>query len=154
MYIPVEEAITLIKKSSKYEHSLLVSRIMKALAKSFDIPEQVWILVGLLHDLDYEAIDDFTQHGEKASEQIGNRLPQEALHAIQAHDYRTGIKPESLLDEALIFADSLTGFLELNVDHVDGRYVLKDKPWLWNNLTSFPDKHNLDVLELIEQLVT
>ena len=59
MYISVEEAIKLIEGSSKYEHSQLVSRIMKNLAKHFDNSEQIWVLVGLLHDLDYDRIDDF-----------------------------------------------------------------------------------------------
>lgn len=99
--------LLVIKGSSKYEHSLLVSRIMKNLAKYFKTSENKWVLVGLLHDLDYDQLNDYSQHGMKASEQLGNRLPQDAIHAIQAHDYRTSVKPESLLDEALIFADSL-----------------------------------------------
>ena len=151
MNISVEEAITLIENSSKYEHSLLVSRIMKNLANRFNTSEQIWILVGLLHDLDYDQIDDFSKHGLVASEQLRNKLPLEAIHAIQSHDYRTGVKPESLLDEALIFADSLAGFIELRND--DGQSVFKLRPWLWDNLIGFSEKHDLDVLTLIEQLV-
>lgn len=101
---------------------------------------------------DYDQINDYSQHGMKASEQLGNRLPQDAIHAIQAHDYRTSVKPESLLDEALIFADSLAGFIESKADLEEEHPVFKERPWLWNNLIGFLDKHELDVLELIEQL--
>ena len=152
MCISIEEAITLIEESSKYEHSLLVSRIMKNLAKRFNTSEKIWVLVGLLHDLDYDQVDDFSQHGILASEQLGNKLPQDAIHAIQAHDYRTGIKPESLIDEALVFADSLAGFIESRADLHEEHPVFKEKPWLWNNLIGFLDKHEVDVLELIEEL--
>ena len=153
MYISVEEAITLIEGSSKYEHSLLVSRIMKNLAKYFNKSEQIWVLVGLLHDLDYDIVIDFSKHGLVASVQLQNKLPVDAIHAIQAHDYRTGIEPESLIDNALIFADSLAGFIESRNDLEEEHPVFKQKPWLWNNIIGFSDKHDLDVLELIEQLV-
>jgi predicted hydrolase (HD superfamily) len=152
MYITVEEAIKLIENSSKYEHSLLVSRIMKNLATLFNTPDQIWTLVGLLHDLDYDHVDDFSQHGVKSSEQLVNRLPKEAVHAIQSHDYRSEIRPESLLDEALIFADSLASFLENRTNLAEDQRIFKEKPWLLNNLTEFSDKHDLNVLELIEQL--
>jgi len=152
MLISIEEAITLIEGSSKYEHSLLVSRIMNNLAKHFNTSEQVWVLVGLLHDLDYDLVDDFSQHGIQASLRLRDKLPSNAIHAIQSHDYRTEIKPESLLDEALIFADSLAGFIESRADLNEELPVFKEKPWLWNNITEFPDKHELDVLEIIEQL--
>jgi len=152
MYISVEEAITLIEDSTKYVHSLLVSRIMKNLSKRFNTSEQIWTLVGLLHDLDYDQVDDFSQHGIVASERLRDKLPQEAIHAILSHDYRTEITPESLLDEALIFADSLAGFIESKADLNEETSVFKEKPWLWNNLIEFTDKHELDVLEIIEQL--
>jgi len=153
MLISAEEAIKLIEGSSKYDHSLLVSRIMNDLAKRFNTSEQVWVLVGLLHDLDYDQVDDFSKHGIMASEELRDKLPPNAIHAIQSHDHRTEIKPESLLDEALIFADSLAGFIESRADLNEEQLVFKEKPWLWDNLTEFPDKHELDVLEIIEQLV-
>jgi len=41
-----------------------------------------------------------------ATEKLKRILPEEAIHAIKAHDYRTGFKPKSILDKALIVADS------------------------------------------------
>ena len=153
MYITVEEAIKLIENSSKYEHSLLVSRIMKNLSKHFNTSEHIWVIVGLLHDLDYDHVTDFSQHGVKSSKQLENRLPKEAVHAIQSHDYRSEIKPETLLDEALIFADTLAGFLENTSGLAEDQDILKEKPWIGNTLIGFTNKHDLDVLELVEQLI-
>ena len=153
MSLSVDEAIELIKDSSKYQHSLFVSRIMKVLAIYFDKPEQDWILVGLLHDLDYDMVDDFSQHGLITSKQLENRISKETLYAIQAHDHRTGVKPESLLDEAIIFADSLSGFLETKAVLEKTQLKLKEQPWLRKHLINFADKYKINVLEIIEQLV-
>lgn len=152
MLISVEEALTLIEGSKKYEHSLLVSRIMKNLSKRFNMSEQVWALVGLLHDLDYDLIDDFSQHGILASLQLKGKLPNDAIHAIQSHDHRTEIKPESLLDKALIFADCLALVIVSKGDINEELPIFKKKPWLKTNLLEFADKHEFDFLEIIEQL--
>jgi len=151
MTITIEEAISLIRNSSKYRHSLLVSKIMATLAKYFDKPERDWMLVGLLHDLDYDHVEDFSQHGLLASKMLADKLPQEAIHAIQAHDFRSGVKPSNLIDEALIFADSFAVFLESNAKFDENHHVFKAKPWLWSNLTEFQDKYDFNVSELIEQ---
>ena len=69
-----------------------------------------------------------------------------------AHDHRKGIKPDGLLDEILIFADSLAVFLEskdgLNLE----KSLPKEKPWILENLTKFSDKYDLDIPKLIEQI--
>ena len=153
MSISFQEAITLIEDSSKFQHSLLVSRIMKNLAAHFKTSEKHWFLVGLLHDIDYDLVDDYSRHGFKAAELLKDKLPVDAIHAIMAHDYRTGVKSESLLDDALIFADSLAIFFELSGDNDEGQFVFKERPWLWDNLIGFSDKHDLDILTIIEQLV-
>jgi predicted hydrolase (HD superfamily) len=152
MTISFEEARILVKQSSKYEHSLFVSRIMNILAQNYNRNIQTWILVGLLHDLDYDQIEDYSQHGIIASEQLADKIPDEAVKAIKSHDYRTGIKPLGLLAEALIFADSLALFLESAGEIKEGKGVFEEKPWLWSNLTGFIIKYDVEVLDLIQRL--
>ena len=123
---------------------------MTTLAKYFDKPEQDWILVGLLHDLDYDQVEDFSQHGLLASRMLANKLSQEAIHAIQAHDFRSGVKPSNLLDEALIFADSLAHLIESNAELDEKNPAFKERPWLWRNITEFQNKYDFNVSELIE----
>jgi predicted hydrolase (HD superfamily) len=95
-----------VRNAKKKRHSLAIGAIMKELAKKLSIDEEEWELVGLLHDLDCEMIGgDMRRHGLVAAEMLEGRLPEEGLHAIRAHDYRTAVKPESKLDKALIAAD-------------------------------------------------
>ena len=100
----------------------------------------------------YDQIENFSQHGIIASEQLKNKLPDEAIHAIQSHDYRTEVKPVSILDKALIFADSLAIFIESKAELNTEQYIFKEKPWLWNNLVKFSQDHELNIFEIVGQL--
>ena len=99
----IEEHVSGVKKK---RHMIATSAIMKELAKRLGMDEYKWELVGLLHDLDYDMIGgDMRKHGLVAAEMMQGKLPEECLHAIRSHDYRTGVKPESMLDKALIAVD-------------------------------------------------
>ena len=87
--ITIKEAYKLIEDSSKRHHSILVSRIMKTLATLFDESEELWTLVGLLHDYDYAKVNDFSQHGVLTAKKLNEKLPSNALQTIKAHDIRT-----------------------------------------------------------------
>lgn len=150
--ITIKEAYKLIEDSSKRHHSILVSRIMKTLATLFDKSEELWTLVGLLHDYDYDKVNDFSQHGVLTAKKLNEKLPSNALQAIKAHDIRTAVKPEGLLDEALIFADSLAVFIEFNENIIDSEHLFEAKPWIWKTLTEFTDKHELDILGILRKL--
>ena len=94
---------------------LAVSRIMEALADKLAIPEEEkgkWALVGLLHDLDYERTkDNFEEHGLITAEMLKGELPEECLHAIRAHNARTGVAPDNVMAKALIAADAVSGLI-------------------------------------------
>ncbi len=108
-----DEALRLVRDTSKYAHALVVSVVMGGLARRLGEDEGEWGLVGLLHDLDYDEVgDDMSWHGVVASERLKGRLPEDCLYAIKAHDYRTGFKPKSKLDKALIATDSLAVLIE------------------------------------------
>jgi predicted hydrolase (HD superfamily) len=57
-----QKALSLIKNSSKYKHSLIVAEVMMVLAGFFDCRKEEWELVGLLHDFDYDLVEDVNQH--------------------------------------------------------------------------------------------
>jgi putative nucleotidyltransferase with HDIG domain len=95
-----------VMSAEKRQHILVVSAIMKELAVKLGFDEHEWELVGLLHDLDYDIIKgDLSKHGLVAAEMLHDRIPERCLHAIRSHDYRAGVKPESVLDKALIVSD-------------------------------------------------
>ncbi|RLG47362.1 MAG: hypothetical protein DRN92_03345 [Thermoproteota archaeon] len=106
-----EEALNLLVEhlsGEKRKHSVLVSKIMKKLAENFGENKTKWELTGLLHDLDYEITRGAReQHGIIAAKMLEGRLSEDCLHAIMAHDHRTGVKPVTLIDKALIVSDMI-----------------------------------------------
>ena len=141
--ISKKEALELIKGTSRYSHALLVSAMMKALAGRLGKNEELWELVGLLHDLDYDQTrHDMSKHGLVAAKMLRGRLPEHELYAIKAHDYRTGFKPRTSLDKVLIATDTLMNLLEKSritdwpVESVIAEIesISEEQPWVKNNI--------------------
>jgi putative nucleotidyltransferase with HDIG domain len=94
-------------------HMLATEAIMRALAVRLGEDPELWGLAGLAHDLDSEETEgDFTRHGAEAAEAVrGLGLPEEAAHAVAAHNPATGVPASSTFDVALIAADQLSGLV-------------------------------------------
>src|SRR2546425_1978718 len=150
----------LVKPTSKFEHVMVVAAIMAAVAGRLGENVDKWWLVGLLHDLDFdETKRDRTSHGVLAAERLSQQLPADCLHAIRAHDHRTGFSPVGLLDVALRAADSLAVLMqdigkdsnevteEVLQNQMGG--VLKEKPWLKANILQC-EKLGLTVMEFLK----
>jgi putative nucleotidyltransferase with HDIG domain len=96
-------------------HMLAVEAAMRAYARHFGEDENLWGLVGLIHDFDYERHPDLSIEGHPL---VGVRVLRERgvsetiCRAILAHasEY-TGVSPESRLEKALVAVDELTGFI-------------------------------------------
>lgn len=96
-------------------HMLSVAAAMRHYARHFGEDEELWGVVGLLHDFDYEQNPDVSIEGHPI---VGERIlrerdiPEEIRHAILAHAPEiTGIQPSTLLEKTLVAVDELTGFL-------------------------------------------
>lgn len=96
-------------------HMLAVEAAMRAYARRFGEDEELWGLVGLLHDFDYERYPDVSREGHPV---VGARIlrergyPEIIVRAILAHASEvTGVEPETRLEKALVAVDELTGFL-------------------------------------------
>lgn len=101
-----------ISNENLKKHMIAVSAIMRGLARRFGEDEETWMVTGLLHDVDYERVGgDMERHGLVSAEMLEGRLPENCLHAIKAHNERTGVKAESLLDKSLIAADAVSGLI-------------------------------------------
>jgi putative nucleotidyltransferase with HDIG domain len=94
-------------------HMLATEAIMRALAGRLGEDPDVWGLTGLGHDLDVEETeDDFTRHGAVAADALRSLgLPDEAVHAVAAHNPDTGVAATERIDVALIAADQLSGLI-------------------------------------------
>ncbi len=92
-------------------HMLAVEAAMRAYARYFGEDEELWGVVGLLHDFDYEKYPDMENGGDPLA---GSRILRERgvdeviIRAILSHGYeRTGVMPESLLEKTLVAVDDL-----------------------------------------------
>lgn len=146
-YCPMnrEDALRLVEKTSRLEHSLLVSRVMVSLSEAHGESCADWEVAGLLHDLDYDVTrNDRRLHGLKAAESLEGLLPEHVLQAIKAHDHRTGIEPDSPLDHGLRFADAVSVLIEDG--NVDG------KPWIREIIDGYSMPIGLNLAALIKSV--
>ncbi|MBD3366001.1 HDIG domain-containing protein [candidate division WWE3 bacterium] len=110
-----EEAQALLEEhvTDEYQllHAFMVASAMEAYAEELGEDADVWFLTGLLHDLDYEEFPE--EHPMRSIHWLSDEdVPEELLHAIEAHAYlRTGVEPETNLAAALIAVDELSGFM-------------------------------------------
>jgi putative nucleotidyltransferase with HDIG domain len=94
-------------------HMIATEAIMRGVATRLGEDPDVWGLAGLGHDLDAEQTEGDTQrHGAEAAEVLrGLGLPDDAVHAVAAHNPGTGVAAESRLDVTLLAADQLSGLI-------------------------------------------
>jgi putative nucleotidyltransferase with HDIG domain len=96
-------------------HMLSVEAAMRAYASRFGEDPELWGVVGLLHDFDYEQYPDVSAsgHPNQGARILRDRGVDEGIvRAILAHAPEiTGIEPETPMEKALLAVDELTGFL-------------------------------------------
>jgi hypothetical protein len=112
-----DEALSLLEanvpEDNQRHHARETEAVMRALARRLDKDEELWGVTGLLHDLDYaETASDPERHGLVAAEMLAGKLPDEAIHAIKAHNAdMTGVEPETDFDYALRCGETVTGLV-------------------------------------------
>jgi putative nucleotidyltransferase with HDIG domain len=96
-------------------HMLAVEAAMRKYAEHFGGDPDIWGLVGLVHDFDYEQNPDISVEGHPlvGAKILGERGADEAvIRAVLSHASEvSGIYPESLMERTLVAVDELTGFL-------------------------------------------
>ncbi len=93
------------------KHALAVEAAMRHFAVLEGEDPNLWGLVGLLHDLDWEEVPD--EHAKKSMEWLKEAGYDETVcRAISAHAWEyTGTKPETPMEKTLYAIDELTGLL-------------------------------------------
>lgn len=111
-----EHAFELLKEYNKtpglVKHGLAVEAAMRRFARYFNEDEELWGIIGLIHDLDYEKYPD--QHCIMTEKILNeNNWPEDYIRAVLSHAWKicTDIKPESLLEKTLYTIDELTGLV-------------------------------------------
>lgn len=95
------------------KHMLAVEAAMRAYARKFNQDEDLFGIVGLLHDFDYERWPNPPDHPLKGAEILaGHGYPEQVIYAIKSHaDYLPDCPRVSLLDKVLYACDELAGFI-------------------------------------------
>ena len=100
------------QSDSLRKHGLTVEGVMRHFAALNGEDPDLWGVVGLLHDLDYEQYPD--QHCAKVQEILGEKGVDEAvIRAVASHGYGlcSEIEPEHEMEKVLFAVDELTGLL-------------------------------------------
>ncbi len=94
-------------------HALAVEGVMRQFARIHAPDEEdVWGIVGLIHDLDYERHPD--QHCVKVREILeAEGYPEAWIRAVESHGWElcVPVRPESLMEKVLYTIDELTGLV-------------------------------------------
>jgi len=91
-------------------HALGVARVMEDLAVAEGQDPAQYALAGLLHDADYDQWPE--EHPHRIVAWLEERGEATVARAVAAHaEERTGVRPETLLERALVASDEVTGFV-------------------------------------------
>ncbi len=112
-----EEALSLLKEYNKDEslirHALTVEAVMLHFADLYNAEnKEMWGIVGLIHDLDYEMYPE--EHCTKTKEILEeNNWPEDYIRAVVSHGWKlcSDVEPKSQLENVLYTIDELTGLI-------------------------------------------
>jgi putative nucleotidyltransferase with HDIG domain len=100
------------QSESLRKHALSVEACMRAYARKLSESEDLWGVVGLLHDFDYDKYPSLDDHPYKGNEILkGRGYPDEIRRAIMSHADYTGVTRDSPMEKALFACDELAGFI-------------------------------------------
>jgi putative nucleotidyltransferase with HDIG domain len=102
-----------VQSDSLRRHCLAVEIAMGAYARSRGEDAELWGVVGLLHDMDYERHPDLkTGHPRMALAELERRdVDPVIIRAIASHADFLGVSRDSPLEKTLYAVDELSGFL-------------------------------------------
>jgi predicted hydrolase (HD superfamily) len=105
------------------KHALAVEACMRACASKFAAgnseasafglsEEDLWGIVGLIHDFDYEKYPSLEDHPYKGNEILKQRgWPEVIMRAVMSHAEYTGVTRDTPMEKALFACDELAGFI-------------------------------------------
>jgi putative nucleotidyltransferase with HDIG domain len=101
-----------VKIPNLLSHALAVEAAMRHVARKKGADEEMWGVIGLIHDVDYEEHPD--EHLRHAPDLLRSHgWPEEYIRAIASHGWGicTEVEPVTDLEKALFAIDELTGLV-------------------------------------------
>jgi putative nucleotidyltransferase with HDIG domain len=100
------------KNENLIKHGLAVEAAMRHYARLNGEDEEVWGVVGLIHDFDYEKYPTLEEHPFKGAEILRERGYDEALvKAVLSHASHTNVSRDTQLEKTLFAVDELCGMV-------------------------------------------
>ena len=100
------------QSESLRKHALAVEACMRAYARKNGDEEELWGMVGLIHDFDYEKYPTAEEHPYKGNEILKERgYSDEVRRAIMSHADYTGVARVTAMEKTLFACDELAGFI-------------------------------------------
>ena len=100
------------QSESLRKHALAVEACMRGYAKKFGQNQDLWGIVGLIHDFDYEKYPTQEEHPYKGNEILKERgYSDEIRRAIMSHAEYSGVSRDTPMEKALFACDELAGFI-------------------------------------------
>ncbi len=100
------------QSDSLRKHALAVGYAMRAYARRYGEDEELWGVVGLIHDFDYEqnpTVPEHTAVGARIMRERG--WPEEMVIAVLSHADYSGVPRTTTMQKALAAVDELTGLI-------------------------------------------
>jgi putative nucleotidyltransferase with HDIG domain len=101
-----------VKSPSLISHALAVEAVMRHVARKKGADEELWGVIGLIHDVDYEEHpDEHLRHAPEILRRHG--WPEECVRAVASHGWgsRTDVAPVTDMEKTLFTIDELTGLV-------------------------------------------
>lgn len=100
------------QSESLRKHALAVEACMRSYAQRLGGDQDIWGVVGLIHDFDYEKYPSLEDHPYRGNEILQDRgYSEEIRKAIMSHAEYTGVPRVTPLEKALFACDELAGFI-------------------------------------------
>jgi predicted hydrolase (HD superfamily) len=104
------------QSESLRKHALAVEACMRACARKWGNgsaeDENLWGVVGLVHDFDYERWPSLEDHPYRGNEILKQRgWPELITRAIMSHAEYSGVTRDTPMEKALFACDELAGFI-------------------------------------------
>jgi putative nucleotidyltransferase with HDIG domain len=100
------------KSESLLRHALAVEASTRFYARRAGEDEELWGIVALLHDFDYEVHPTLDEHPQDGAPILrGEGYPEEVIEAILSHAEHLAIPRDTPLKKTLFACDELSGFV-------------------------------------------
>jgi putative nucleotidyltransferase with HDIG domain len=100
------------KSEPLLRHALAVEASVAWYARQFGEDEELWRVVALLHDFDYEIHPTLDQHPQDGAPILrGEGYPAEVIEAVLSHAEHLAMPRDTLLKKTLFACDELSGFV-------------------------------------------